>query len=97
MKQPSYDPKALRDLEAIAYAIAQDNPDRAATFVAELRQRAQQAAEAPKIFPSRNELVDGLRSVRHGAYLIFFVERDDGILVVRVLHGARDLHRLFGI
>lgn len=96
MKRPSYDPQALVDLEEIAFSIAQDNLERAITFVAELRRRAQEAADGPKLFPMRPELADGIRSVRHGTYLIFFIETDDGILVVRVLHGARNLLRIFG-
>lgn len=96
MKRPSYDPQALVDLEEIAFSIAQDNLERAVTFVVELRRRAQEAADSPKLFPMRPELADGLRSVRHGTCLIFFIETDDGILVVRVLHGARNLLRIFG-
>jgi toxin ParE1/3/4 len=38
----------------------------------------------------RFHLVRGFRK-----YLIFYIPRDDGIEVVRVLHGARDLEALF--
>ena len=34
---------------------------------------------------------------RHGRYLIFFLEVGDEVRVVRVLHGARNLPRLFEI
>ena len=35
-------------------------------------------AERPSSFPARNELAPGLRSARHGRYLIFFVAGDVG-------------------
>ena len=43
--------------------------------------------------------LDGMRS--HGVrdfhkYIIFYILREDGIEIVRVLHGARDLPALFG-
>ena len=38
----------------------------------------------------RFHLVKGFRK-----YLVFYIPRNDGIEVVRVLHGARDLETLF--
>ena len=52
-----------------------------------------QTAERPGSFPARDELRKGLRSARHGRYLIFFLETSDEVQIVRVLHGARDLTR----
>ena len=51
--------------------------------------------ERPGSFPARDELHEGLRSARHGRYLIFFIEAGDEVQVVRVLHGARDLRAWF--
>ena len=53
------------------------------------------AAARPGSFPARDELHEGLRSARHGRYLIFFMEAEEEVRIVRVLHGARDLPRLF--
>lgn len=89
-------PAARADLIEIGDFIAQDSPERAALFVAEIEERMTQAAERPGSFPFRNELHAGLRSARHGRYLIFFIEVAEEVWIVRVLHGARDLSRLFG-
>ena len=43
----------------------------------------------------RAELDDGIRSCAHGHYVIFFEATAEAVLVVRVLHGARDLPAVF--
>jgi toxin ParE1/3/4 len=40
---------------------------------------------------SREEVAPGLRSFPFGRYVIFYEVMPDGIAIVRVLHGARDL------
>ncbi len=76
--------------------IAQDNPGRALSFLAEIEARMRQAAETPESFPARDDVREGLRSARHGRYLIFFLDTGVEVQVVRVLHSARDLPRAFG-
>lgn len=88
-------PAARADLIEIGDFIAQDDPRRAASFVAEIEGKMRAAAERPMSFPVRDELHEGLRAARHGRYLIFFVEQGDEVQVVRVLHGARDVPRVF--
>lgn len=88
-------PAARADLIEIGDFIALDNPERAASFVAEIEGRMRTAAERPQSFPARDELHEGLRAARHGRYLIFFLEAGDEVRVVRILHGARDLPRAF--
>ncbi len=88
-------PAARADLIEIGDFIAADSPQRAASFVAEIEARMREAAERPLSFPARDELHEGLRAARHGRYLIFFLEQGDEVQVVRVLHGARDLPRVF--
>lgn len=96
MRQVVYSTPALDDLRAIAIYIAEDNPERATSFVEELRAVALTVAERPASFPARLDLAPGLRSARHGRYLIFFTHDADRIEVVRVLHGSRDLGGVFG-
>ena len=38
----------------------------------------------------REDLGRSLRMAVHGRYLIFFTALDDGVLIERVVHGARD-------
>ncbi|MBP8277278.1 MAG: type II toxin-antitoxin system RelE/ParE family toxin [Novosphingobium sp.] len=89
-------PAAKADLIEIGDFIAQDNPARALSFVAEIEAKMLQAAERPESFPARDEVHEELRSVRHGRYLIFFLDAGNEVRIVRVLHGARDLPRVFG-
>lgn len=88
-------PAARADLVEIGDFIALDNPERAASFVTEIEAVMSAAAERPGSFPARNDLHKGLRSARHGHYLIFFLEAEGEVHIVRVLHGARDLPRAF--
>jgi toxin ParE1/3/4 len=44
---------------------------------------------------SRDELTTGLRSQPVGNYLIFYFPLEDGIDIVRVLHGSRDVDAIF--
>lgn len=80
----------------IADFIALDDPARALSFIAEIEGAMTTIAERPGSFPARDELVSGLRSARHGRYLIFFLTDHEGVKIVRVLHGARDLPTAFG-
>jgi len=53
MKLLTFSPAACADLLAIARYNAEDNPERALSFVAELEARAAQAGERPGSFPVR--------------------------------------------
>lgn len=76
------------DLLEIGDFIALDNPERTASFVAEIECLMIEVAERTDSFPARDKLHKSLRSARHGCYLIFFVETEDEVRIVRVLHGA---------
>lgn len=91
-------PEAELDLEEIADYIAADNPARAVSFVQEIRDRCIKIGTAPLAYAAPPELGEAIRSCPHGRhYVIFFrVEPSDhAVLIVRVLHGARDLPSLF--
>ncbi|MGC3984974.1 MAG: type II toxin-antitoxin system RelE/ParE family toxin [Pseudorhodoferax sp.] len=86
-----FSPAAAADLEEIGDFIAQDNPLRAISFLQELRVRCARLARSPGIGTARPELGDGVRSMPHGRYLIFYRAQDAMLRVERVLHGARDI------
>lgn len=90
-------PAARADLIDIGDFIALDNPPRAASFVAEIEAKIVEIGERPGSFQKRDDLNPGLRHAPHGRYLIFFIEKDQEVQIVRVLQGARDLPRLFDI
>lgn len=90
-------PRAEQDLEEIGDYIATDNPIRAHTFVQEIRTHFSRIAESPTAYPRRQELGDNVRTCLHGRYVVFF--RFDAnqhvIVILRVLHSARELTSLF--
>lgn len=87
---------ARADLREIHSYIAKDKPEAARRFVERLRAKARQLAETPGIGRSRREdLRTNLFSFPVGQYLLFYREQPGGILLVRVIHGSRDLPPLF--
>lgn len=90
-----FTPLAEQDLESIADYIAADNPRRAITFVQELRQQCQRIALSPATYRMRTDLGEGIRSCAHGHHVIFFEVSASTVTVLRILHGARDLPKLF--
>ena len=88
-------PKAFQDLEAIGDYIATDNPARAVSFIDEILDLCARISEGPKAYRRRDDLARGLRQAVHGHYLILYSESQGGIVVERVLHGARRLDDLF--
>lgn len=56
---------------------------------------AQKLTRTPGIGGPADEYRDGLLVHRKWSYLIFYEETSDGIRVVRVLHGARDVPNEF--
>ena len=91
-----FTPHAEEDLGQIGDYIAQDNPARALSFLAELRSHCERIGLAPLACPARSELGEHLRSCAHGHYTIFFQPGKERVLIVRVLHGARDVTRILG-
>jgi toxin ParE1/3/4 len=83
------------DLEEIAAYIAKHNPDRAISFVAELREEMVRVGANPLIYRLHPETAPEMRQAVYGRYLILFRVVDDTVLVERVIHGARDIPTQF--
>lgn len=86
-----FTPAAQADIEQIAYHIALDNPERASSFVSEIVSRCDRLSMSPKIGRLRPEFGSGIRSVPHSRYVIFYRAMEEGVEILHVLHGARDL------
>jgi toxin ParE1/3/4 len=86
---------AVQSLERIGDHIAQDNPARAVSFIAELREAALGLGDMPNAYPlvPRYER-SGIRRRVHGAYLIFYRVEPDRVLILLIAHGARDYGKL---
>ena len=83
-------------MEEIGDYIALDNPGRAVSFIREMRQHCEKIAEGPRDYVAHPELGDTIRICAHGNYLIVFEPLDDGALILRVLHGARNVPGVLG-
>ena len=93
--------KALHDLEELAdflrgisVEVAQrfvEASDKTFRFLAENREVGQQCSFAdPRLSGMRVWQIQGFRN-----HLVYFRPTDDGIEIIRVLHGARDIDQLF--
>ena len=49
----------------------------------------------PRLGRTRNDLRHGLRSYVFGNYIIFYRISRGGVVILRVLHGRRDIRRMF--
>ena len=87
-------PEAESDLEEIWWYIAQDSPHNADRFLDRIQERCLALADFPQMGTSRDELKAGLRSQPVGNYLIFYFPLEDGVDIVRVIHGSRDIESL---
>ncbi len=89
-------PEAESDLDEIWWYIAQDSQHNADRFLDRIQEKCWVLAEFPQMGTSRDEIRQDLRSQPVGNYLIFYFPLEDGIGVVRVLHGSsRDIENLF--
>ncbi|MCM0000986.1 MAG: type II toxin-antitoxin system RelE/ParE family toxin [Erythrobacter sp.] len=89
-----FTPDAQVDLLDIGETIARDNPERAASYVAELLDRTAQIACQPTLYRLRPEWGTAVRSARFGSYLILFEMSEEGVTILRYLHGRRDIGTL---
>ncbi len=85
-------PAAETDLDEIWWHIAQDNPINADRFLDRILDSCHTLADFPHMGAKRDELMPGLRSHPVGNYLIYYFPLADGIEIVRVLHGSRDVN-----
>jgi toxin ParE1/3/4 len=94
-------PVVLRTSEAeldrveITLHIAQHNPAAAEHLLETIDDKCRLLAQRPELGRKRFELAPNLRGLPVGNYIIFYLPLPDGIQIVRVLHGARDIPALF--
>jgi toxin ParE1/3/4 len=88
-------PRALDDLGEIWAYIAEDSPVHADAFAARIDRKFHALARQPGMGRARPELNKDLRSLAVGRHVIFYLPLSNGIEVVRVLHGARDIEAEF--
>ncbi len=87
--------EARRDLADIAIYIAGDDVMAAERWLDSMDRLLRLIANNPGMGESVEHLKPGLRRQVHGRYVLYYKPRPSGILLYRVLHGARRIEDLF--
>jgi toxin ParE1/3/4 len=94
-------PQAREDIKQIATCIKEDSPQSSLAFRHTLENIYEVLLELPEIGTAgsfHNPEMKGLRMLpvhKFDKYLIFYRSTPEGLEIVRVVHGARDLPSLF--
>lgn len=85
-------PRSRGDYLEIWLYIARDNADAADRLVSSFDEKLNLLAKSPEMGKPEEDLAPSLRSFPVGNYLLYYRPILDGIELVRVLHGARDIN-----
>ena len=85
------------DLLQIAYyTTGQFGPRQAMIYGEGFEQCFELIADNPKVGLAKDGIRLGLRCLNHKSHAIFYIETDQGILIVRILHDRQDPARHLG-
>jgi toxin ParE1/3/4 len=90
-----YSRKAKADLLDLWIWLAEDSLQIADQKIAEIERRASTLKEHPELGVARPEIGLEARSLVIERWLALYVIDADGVLIMRVVDGARDLRKLF--
>ena len=90
-KRITLSPLAENDLLDIVLYIAAENPKASDEFVHEIDDKFSLLLTHPEMGHRRPELGKILRSFPIKNYVIFYDPTPEGIFIVRILHGTRDI------
>jgi toxin ParE1/3/4 len=86
--------RARQDLIEIWEHVAADNPAAADALLDRIDDACSRLIDHPRLGPARDDIRPGLRYLVVGDYLVLYRIIDEGIEIVRVVHGRRDLFNL---
>ena len=86
---------AKQDLDEIWSYVARDNPTAADSLIDEISEHCRIYATQPEAGTPADRFQAGLRYFAYGNYVVFYRPEVSGILVIRIVHGARNLDALF--
>jgi toxin ParE1/3/4 len=89
--RPRKSPQAEIDIASIWRFIAENNVKAADAVLDQIEKTFAMLAQTPMAGRSRSDLSPSLRSFPVGGYIIFYIPVSDGIEVVRVMSGRRDI------
>jgi toxin ParE1/3/4 len=85
---------AKTDLLEIWTYIAEDSFKAADKLLDKFEKTFETLSQFPGMGRSRDELLQGIRSIPQGNYIIFYKLTNKGVEIHRVIHGARDISML---
>jgi toxin ParE1/3/4 len=86
--------KADADLDGIyEYTILNFGLEQARVYLLGLHERFGMLAEQPTHGGKADELAPGLRRLGYQSHVVFYMPKDNGIRIVRVLHQSMDVKR----
>jgi len=88
---------AENDLLSIWRYVARDNPEAATRVLRNIDEKCALLGDNPKLGPARPDIAPEVRYFTAGNYLILYREVPDGVEIVRVVHGARNLNDIFPV
>ena len=95
MSQYIISPEAIRDLDAITDYFATHNIDAGEQFLDEFAKKCRYLTQFPLIGRSYREIRSYLRGIPIQNYIVFYRIINDGIEIMRIIRGNRDLEAIF--
>ncbi|MDZ8109051.1 MAG: type II toxin-antitoxin system RelE/ParE family toxin [Nostoc sp. DedQUE12a] len=95
MSHYTFTPLAVSDLDNIYEYIASNDLSILGRLLNRFTELFRKLAAMPGIGRNRPELGEGIKSFPSGNYVIFYRTVEGGIEIMRVLHGARDIEKIF--
>ena len=93
-----FSPLAISDLKDIRDYIALDSPETADKYLLKLHQRALSIADFPSTGLDLSKKIRAKVKYKYviiDDYLIFYLLTDESVRIIRVLHGSRDIKKIF--
>ena len=87
--------RAEADLAEILAYLSGHSRGAAERLVRGLTEKSRLLEQLPEMGRPRDDLAPGLRSVVVEKYVIFYQPTPDAVVIVRILHGSRDIDSLF--
>jgi toxin ParE1/3/4 len=95
MRDYTIAPLARRDISAAYRYIAKNNFPAADRWLSDLYDRFRLIAQNAEMGQLRPDLMLDLRSMSFGNYILFFRQRTSSTEIVRIIHGSRDISKIF--
>lgn len=95
MRRMILTPAARRDYRAILDYLLIHSEAAAEQLTADLNERVRLLAGQPRTGRPRDDLAPGVRTTVVGRYVVLYRFTDELVEVLRIIHGSRDVERVF--